>query len=276
MSEVLYEKSEGIATITLNRPEQLNAWTATMNVEYNAALATAEEDAEVRVIIITGAGERGFCAGADMGLLASVAGGGDNPLDDEEIAEVTEVSLDEDARADFRQQYSFLMGMQKPIICAVNGAAVGLGMVNALYCDVRFASETARFSTTFAQRGLIAEYGLAWLLPRIVGQNHAMDMMLTARLVGAQEAKSMGMVTDVFAPGELMAKVRDYALHMVKTCSPRSMKIIKRMTYNAQFQTLEDSCQVAIKEMMLSLESPDFMEGLSSYLEKRPPNFPTL
>ena len=276
MSEVLYEKSEGIATITLNRPDQLNAWTAQMNIEFNNAMAEAEEDSEVRVIILTGAGERGFCAGADMSLLSSIAGGEMNPLEGEGAVELREVQLEPDVRADFRQQYSFLMGMKKPIICAVNGAAVGLGLVEALYCDVRFASETARFSTTFAQRGLIAEYGLAWLLPRMIGQNNAMDMLLTARMVGAEEAKRMGLVSDVYAPGELMDKVREYAGYMVQNCSPRSMQIIKKMTYNAQFETLEESCKVAVTEMMESLGTPDFMEGVGSFLEKRLPNFPSL
>ena len=276
MSEVLYEVSEGIATLTLNRPDQLNAWTAQMNVEYNAHLASAEEDPEVKVIIITGAGDRGFCAGADMSLLQSVAGGDVEHSGGEFSDEAKDVALGDEVREDFRQQYSFLMGMKKPIICAVNGAAVGLGMVNALYCDVRFASETARFSTTFAQRGLIAEYGLAWLLPRMVGQNNALDMLLSARLVGAEEAKRMGMVSEVFAPDELMPKVREYALQLVKTCSPRSMHVIKRMTYNAQFETLEESCKVAVTEMMDSLASPDFMEGVASFLEKRPPNFPSV
>ena len=276
MSEVLYEVSEGIATLTLNRPDQLNAWTAQMNVEFNAHLASAEEDPEVKVIIITGTGERGFCAGADMSLLQSISGGDVDASGGSFSDDVKEVQLGDEVREDFRQQYSFLMGMKKPVICAVNGAAVGLGMVNALYCDVRFASETARFSTTFAQRGLIAEYGLAWLLPRMVGQNNALDMLLSARLVGAEEAKRMGLVSDVFAPDELLPKVRDYALQLVKTCSPRSMQVIKRMAYNSQFETLEKSCKVAVDEMMDSLASPDFMEGVASFLEKRPPNFPSV
>jgi len=272
--EVLLEKSDGIATVTLNRPAQLNAWTAQMNIDYCAAMAEAEEDGDVRVVILTGAGERGFCAGADMGLLSSLASGEGGGNDTE--GELREVQLGEDVRGDFRQQFSWPMGMKKPVICAVNGAAVGLGFVHALYCDVRFASETAKFSTTFAQRGLIAEYGLAWLLPRIVGRNHAMDMLLTARIVMAAEAKSMGLVSEVYAPGELMDNVREYAQYMVEHCSPRSMHIIKKMTYNAQFETLEESCQIALTEMGESLQGPDFGEGIASFLEKRKPAFPSV
>ncbi|HIA47902.1 MAG TPA: enoyl-CoA hydratase [Candidatus Hydrogenedentes bacterium] len=272
--EVLYENSDGIATVTLNRPAQLNAWTAQMNIDYCGAMAEAEEDGDVRVVILTGAGDRGFCAGADMSLLSGLAGGEGGGTSVE--GELREVQLDDDTRADFRQQFSWPMGMKKPVICAVNGAAVGLGIVHTLYCDVRFASETAKFSTTFAQRGLIAEYGLAWLLPRIIGRNHAMDMLLTARIVKAAEAKSMGLVSEVYAPGELMDRVREYAGYMVEHCSPRSMAIIKKMTYNAQFESLEESCQIALSEMADSIAGPDFMEGVSSFLEKRKPAFPSV
>ena len=272
--EVLYEKSSGIATVTLNRPAQLNAWTAQMNIDYCGAMAEAEEDGDVKVVILTGAGERGFCAGADMSLLQSVASGGGGSIDSQ--GELREVQLDADVRPDFRQQFSWPMGMKKPVICAVNGAAVGLGIVHTLYCDVRFASENAKFSTTFAQRGLIAEYGLAWLLPRIVGRNHAMDMLLTARIVKAAEAKTMGLVSEVYPAGELMERVREYAGYMVEHCSPRSMHIIKKMTYNAQFENLEESCQIALKEMADSIGSPDFGEGVASFLEKRKPAFPNL
>lgn len=272
--EVLYEKSDGIATVTLNRPDQLNAWTAQMNIDYCAAMAEAEEDSDVGVVILTGAGERGFCAGADMSLLSGLVDGEGGSIDTDK--EIREVPLGEDVREDFRQQFSWPMGMKKPVICAVNGAAVGLGFVHALYADVRFASDTAKFSTTFAQRGLIAEYGLAWLLPRIVGRNHAMDMLLTARLVKADEAKAMGLISEIYAPGELMDRVREYAGYMVENCSPRSMAVIKKMTYNAQFETLEESCQVALTEMAESIFSPDFKEGVSSFMEKRKPSFPEL
>lgn len=271
--EVLLEKSDGIATVTLNRPAQLNAWTAQMNIDYCAAMAEAEEDPDVRVIILTGAGDRGFCAGADMSLLSGLAGGGERASAVPEN-EPKQVKLGDDVRDDFRQQFSFLMGMKKPVIGAINGAAVGLGLVHALYCDVRFASENAKFSTTFAQRGLIAEYGLAWLLPRLVGMNNAMDMLLTARIVKAAEAKSMGIVSDVYAPGDLMDRVREYATYMVDHCSPRSMHIIKKMTYNAEFQNLEESCQVALTEMVESIQGDDFKEGVASFLEKRKPAFP--
>lgn len=274
--EVLYEKSDHIATITLNRPAQLNAWTAQMNIEYCSAMAEAEEDPDVRVIILTGAGERGFCAGADMSLLSNIAGGGSSDSGSVTGGEGKTVQLDDDVREDFRQQFSFPMGMKKPVICAVNGAAVGLGIVHTLYCDMRFASDTAKFSTTFAQRGLIAEYGLAWLLPRIVGMNNAMDMLLTARLVKADEAKRMGLVSEVYPTGELMDRVREYAGYIVENCSPRSLHIIKKMTYNAEFQNLEESCQIALKEMMDSIASDDFKEGVTSFLEKRKPAFPAL
>ncbi len=272
---VLYDKSERIATVTLNRPDQLNAWTGQMDMEYRAAMAEAEEDTDVRVIIVTGAGERGFCAGADMSLLSDLTSGGVSGSSiTGDGSQAREVQLGGDVRADFKQQYSFPMGMKKPVICAVNGAAVGLGLVHTLYCDVRFASDTAKFSTTFAQRGLIAEYGLAWLLPRLIGRNAAMDMLLTARIVKADEAQRMGLVSEVYPAGELMDKVREYAGYIVTHCSPRSLGIIKRMANNAQFETLEESCQIALTEMAESLGTEHFKEGVMSFMERRAPAFP--
>ena len=270
----LYDKSERIATVTLNRPDQLNAWTSQMDLDYRAAMAEAEEDPDVRVIIVTGAGDRGFCAGADMSLLSNAAGGGGTKTETE--GELRDVPLGDEVREDFKQPYSFPMGMKKPVLCAVNGAAVGLGFVHTLYCDVRFASDNAKFSTTFAQRGLIAEDGLAWLLPNLIGRTHAMDMLLTARIVKAQEAKELGIVSEVYPQAELMDRVREYARYIIEHCSPRSTHIIKRMANNAQFETLEESCKIALTEMADSLKTDDFKEGVMSFVEKRPPAFPDL
>ncbi len=162
--ETIYEVANRVATITLNRPDKLNAWTATMEKEVRASLEEAERDDKVGIIVLTGAG-RGFCAGADMSLLSSVAtqglpgGGGDA------VSRLGGAPQRQGVRSDFQKKYSYLLGIEKPILAAINGPAVGLGLVIALYCDLRLASEAARFSTTFAQRGLIAEYGMAWMLP---------------------------------------------------------------------------------------------------------------
>src|SRR5271163_4789411 len=187
--ETLYEVAKRVATITLNRPDKLNAWTAVMEQEVRAAMAEAERDENVRVIVLTGAG-RGFCAGADISLLSTVATKG---LDAAQRAQAVQAAEEvrEGTRLDFQKKYSYFPALSKPVIAAINGPAVGLGLVIALYCDLRFASDAARFSTAFARRGLIAEYGMAWMLPRLVGHANALDLLFSARLIDAAEAFRM-------------------------------------------------------------------------------------
>src|ERR1700726_4608592 len=194
--ETLYQVPQHVATITLNRPDKLNAWTAVMEREVRAAMEDAEKDENVRVIVLTGAG-RGFCAGADMSLLSTVAEKG---LDAARRAQAVQQtgSGSDGVRDDFRQKYSYFPATTKPVIAAINGPVVGLGLVIALYCDIRFASDAARFGTAFARRGLIAEYGMAWMLPRLVGHANALDLLLSARMIDAAEALRMGLVNQVF------------------------------------------------------------------------------
>src|SRR5207253_1357194 len=168
--EILYDVADHVATVTLNRPAKLNAWTPHMEQEVRDALRRAEQDAAVRVIVLTGAG-RGFCAGADMQSLEGVAAAGDRPEAElkERLADWLRGHPRPGARPDFQKTYSYFPAVGKPVLAAVNGPAAGLGLVVALYCDVRLASDQAKFTTAFARRGLIAEHGIAWLLPRLVG-----------------------------------------------------------------------------------------------------------
>ncbi len=272
-NEVLYSVSDRVATITLNRPDKLNAWTVNMEFEYKAAFAEAARDPEVRVILVTGAG-RGFCAGADMGLLQSVMSGSVTPGGADGNGPAP--SIGNGAREDFQKQYSFPLSVPKPTIAAINGAAAGLGLVHALYCDIRFAADTAKFTTAFSQRGLIAEYGLAWILPRLVGMHNALDLLYSARVINGTEAYEMGLVNKAVPADQLMATAREYAIQLATMASPRSMGVIKRMAYTAQFQTLGEACDLAVDEMVQSLGSDDFREGVASFLEKRKPNFPAL
>jgi enoyl-CoA hydratase/carnithine racemase len=177
--ETLYNVANRVATITLNRPDKLNAWTARMEGEVRSHMENAEQDDEVRVIVLTGAG-RGFCAGADMSLLSSVAERG---LDDGGREQVLRAGANrrENMPPDFQKKYSYFPAIGKPVIAAINGPVVGLGLVITLYCDLRLASDAGRFSTTFARRGLIAEYGIAWMLPRIIGIANALDLLFSAR-----------------------------------------------------------------------------------------------
>ena len=271
MSDTLYEVSGRVATITLNRPEKLNAWTRAMEQEVRLAVHEAGSDESVRVIVLTGAG-RGFCAGADMSLLSEVVGKGAGP--GRPLPDSTGKGGDgREVRADFRKQYSYFPAIPKPIIGAINGPAVGLGFVIAMFCDLRFAAESARFGTAFARRGLIAEYGLAWLLPRVIGHANAMDLLLSARVVDAQEALRMGLVNQVFPQDVFPDRVYAYANDLASGVSPRSMRVIKRQVYEGMFQTLGEAVDMAAVEMRASLECEDFKEGVAHFLEKRQPAF---
>ena len=286
-TQIIYEAENGIATITLNRPEKLNALTWVMAGEIRDAMHTAARDENIRVILLTGAG-KGFCAGADMDELKnapndkSISADKDGKVPAERQVSVlmrtkTEEELDpenEDGnRPDFRKRYSYLLGINKPVIAAINGPAAGAGFVMSLYCDMRFVSENARFSSTFSRRGLIAEHGISWILPRIVGASNALDLLFSSRLIGAQEAVSMGLVNRVLPTDGFMEGVMAYALELAETVSPRSLRVIKRQVYNGLFQSLAESCEQADEELLLSLKSEDFQEGVAHFLEKRSPKF---
>lgn len=262
--------ADRVATITLNRPDKLNAWTAVMEQEVRSAMEEAERDDNVRVIVLTGAG-RGFCAGADMSLLSRVA---DHGLDESTRARVVRTAgRREGARPDFQKKYSYFPAMGKPVIAAINGPVVGLGLVITLYCDLRWASDAARFSTTFARRGLIAEYGMAWMLPRLVGLPNALDLLFSARMIDGAEALRMGLVNQVFPQDVFPDKVREHARDLASSVSPRSLRVIKRQVYGAMFQTLAEAFETSEREMLASLQSEDFKEGVAHFLEKRAPAF---
>lgn len=270
-SEILYETGEGIATVTLNRPEKLNAWTGTMETEVRQAMYAAEDDDAVRVIVLTGAG-RGFCAGADMAGLSATAGAA--PSAEEQRARLKgEPPRRDGVPPDFTEKYSYFPAIEKPIIAAVNGAAAGLGFVMMLYCDLRFASDKAKFTTAFSRRGLIAEHGLSWMLPRLVGLPNALDLTFSARVALADEALRMGLVNQVFPADALMENVMAYAQDLAQNVSPRSLRIMKQQLYAAQFQTLQEAIHVANEELIKSLESEDFKEGVAHFVEKRAPAF---
>jgi enoyl-CoA hydratase/carnithine racemase len=264
--ETIYQVADRVATITLNRPDKLNAWTAIMEQEVRSAVEEAGRDENVRVIVLTGAG-RGFCAGADMSLLSGVATRGVDEATKERALQAG--ARREGVRADYQKKYSYFLGVGKPVIAAINGPVVGLGLVIALYCDLRWASETARFSTTFARRGLIAEYGMAWMLPQIVGIPNALDLLFSARTIDAAEALRMGLANQVFPQDIFFDKVREQARELASSVSPRSLRVIKRQVYDATFQTLAEAFEVSEREMLASLQSEDFKEGVAHFLQKR-------
>jgi enoyl-CoA hydratase/carnithine racemase len=270
--QIHYEVEDPIATITLNRPERLNAWTQQMGREIKHAFAAAENDRRVVAVILTGQG-RGFCAGADLTGLGSLSQGGAfsneaGPLD----AEPGDPSFG----PSFRGTLSYPMSIPKPIIGAINGPCVGMALPMALSCDVRFASDRATFSTAFAKRGLIAEWGLSWMLPRVVGLGNALDLLLSARQVDATEAVRMGLVNRVVPHDELLSVARGYALELAQNCSPSSLAVIKKEVLQHQTTTLAEAEEHAMKCMLESFSRDDFREGVSSFLEKRRPRFERL
>src|SRR5580692_5241692 len=274
--ETLYNVANRVATITLNRPDKLNAWTALMESEVRSQMENAEQDDEVRVIVLTGAG-RGFCAGADMSLLSAAAERGPDYRDSDDRGR-EQVLRDganrrEGAAPDFQRKYSYFPAIGKPVIAAINGPVVGLGLVITLYCDLRLASDAARFSTIFARRGLIAEYGMAWMLPRIVGIANALDLLFSARTIDATEALRVGLVNRVFPQDTFHEKVQESAQELASTVSPRSLRIIKRQVYEAMSQPLAEAFDISVREMMACFRTEDFKEGVAHFVQKRPAAF---
>jgi len=269
-AEILYEVADGVAEVTLNRPDKLNAWTLAMGAEVEHALRTADGDPAVRAIVVTGAG-KGYCAGADMDMLVAFQKDGSGS---DLLASNAELpALDSSLPAALRGAYSYPMALSKPVIAAVNGVAAGLGLSYMLFYDMRFASERARFGTVFSRRGLVAEHGSAWILPRLVGMHNACDLLYSGRLVDAQEALRMGLVNRVVEHDRLLPEVRDYARELASRCSPRSLRLMKRQLYGDLFVDLGSSLVEADTEMVRSFGTEDFREGVASFLEKRPPRF---
>jgi len=267
--QILYDVSDPVATITLNRPERLNAWTSRMGAEVKHAVAAAEADERVVAIVVTGAG-RGFCAGADLHDLQAIgAGGGPG----EAPAELSDASPGDPEMIDFRGTYTYLMSVRKPVIAAINGPVAGMAVPISLACDLRFASERALFTLSFSQRGLVAEWGSAWLLPRLVGPAHALDLLFSSRKVDAREAERLGLVNRVMSHDELMPFVRDYVRDLASSCSPTSLRIMKRQVYEQLAAPLGPAEKEAVSLMLESFTRPDFKEGVNAFLEKRRPNF---
>ncbi|MGO8920507.1 MAG: enoyl-CoA hydratase [Stellaceae bacterium] len=266
---VLYAVQDRIATVTFNRPDRLNAFNAEMETGLRQAMAQAARDPAVRVIILTGAG-RGFCAGADMERLSGAAGSGGATIPREAPQPL---DLGGPMRADFQHRYSYFPAIPKPVIGAVNGPAAGLGFVFACYCDLRFAGSEAIFTTAFSRRGLIAEYGLAWLLPRLVGPGPAADLLFSARRVGAEEALHLGLVNRVFPQAEFLPRVLEYAGELAAAVSPRSMRVMKRQLWEGMLSGLGASVELANEEMRGSFLSEDFREGVAHFVEKRAARF---
>jgi enoyl-CoA hydratase/carnithine racemase len=253
---VLREIQDGVAVLSFNRPERANSWSVPMENEYYRLLAECEQDPDVRVIVVTGAG-RTFCPGMDASTLSAQANDG--------------------AASTFphkRTPITYPRTIRKPIIAAINGACAGIGFIVAMNCDLRFTTTQAKITTSFSQRGIMAEHGLAWSLPRIVGASTALDLLFSSRVVQGEEALRLGIVDRVFEPDTFLAQTLDYAHNLVRTCSPVAMGIIKQQVYEAGETSHDEARTKAIRWWYDTLkEHADFREGINSFLEKREPHF---
>jgi len=251
---VLLEVTDtGVAVLTLNRPDRLNAWTLAMEDRYFDRLLEVEADERVRAIVVTGAG-RGFSPGVDLQS-------GDDPK--------LYGSLD-------RRPTTLPLTIRKPIIAAINGPVAGVSLVQALQCDLRFVAAGVKLTFAFPRRGLVAEYGASWLLPRLIGTSRALDLLLSGRVVQADEAFALGLVNRVVPAEDLLDEAVAYAAELAAECSPASMAVIKQQVYADWDTDLETVRTGVVTLMHASLDGPDFKEGVRSFLKKRPVAFAPL
>jgi enoyl-CoA hydratase/carnithine racemase len=271
--DIRYEVDDPVAVITLNRPQAMNAWTETMDREIRDALDRAAADRKVVGIVITGEG-RAFCAGADMYLLSSMTSG----VDEHAITrrEARPEWARDDGSDDFAGRFPYVMAIDKPVIAAINGAVAGMAFPFSLCCDIRIVSPNALFVTAFAQRGLIAEWGLSWLLPRLVGPAVALDLLYTSRRVNGEEAYRLGLANYIVEADQLMSFSREYVEQLARTSSPTSMAVMKRQVYEQLHRGLGEAEYHSQQVMLESFKRGDFKEGVRSFIEKRPPDFPRL
>jgi len=253
---VLCDVADGVATVTLNRPDRMNAWTHAMEVAYFDLVDELDDDPAVRAVVLTGAG-RGFCPGLDAGDLADrtqgVAGqeGVDRPM-------------------------TYARGLRKPLIAAINGGCAGIGLVQALVADLRFAASGVKLATAFTRRGLVAEFGASWLLVRLVGTGHANDLLLSGRAVTAEEALTMGLVNRVYTADELLPAAQAYARDLAVNCSPLAMQAVKAQLAVDWTRDLDAASAEAARLVKEPTRRPDFREGVAAYTERRAPDFPPL
>ena len=262
-TQIDYQVSEKIATITLNRPEKLNAFTNTMLHEIIAALDLSDADDDVRAVIFTGAG-RAFCAGADLSM-----GGETFSRGGSDVAGVKDVPRDGGGLVSLR-----IFESKKPVIGAINGPAVGVGVTKTLPMDIRLSSDTAKFGFVFARRGIITEACSSWFLPRVVGISRATEWVFTGRMILADEAKESGLVRNVFEAGELLAAARTLAREIAENTAPVSVALSRQMMWRMLGASHPMEAHRAESRGILQRgKSPDAREGVMSFLEKRAANF---
>ena len=268
--DILYQVEDPVAVITMNRPARLNAFTRTMLAEIRHAVAAAERDSRVVGIILTGAG-RGFCAGMDMAALDEISATQTltAAVDATLAAEPGDVAMG----PDFSIAYTYLLAVRKPVLAAINGPCAGLGFCFALLSDLRFVERQAKFTTAFAGRGLVAEHGVSWLLPRLIGSSRALDILWSARKFDGVEAERLGLADRLCETGTALEAAKDYLRELARSVSPASLMVIKQQVYRHLMVSLGPAMEETHRLMEESLTRPDFREGVRSFLEQREPAF---
>lgn len=262
-----YERDGGVAVVTLARPRRRNAWTGRMHTEYRWLLAQADQDPVVRVIVVTGDPEgQAFCAGADLGALEGHSEKGRyDPGTDNSIA-MPGFGVD----PAFDASFAYHFGIGKPVIAAINRAAAGVGLVLCAFADLRFAAHGVKFTAAHGRFNFPAEFGLSWVLPRIVGLTHANDILLSSRVFTAEEALAMGFLNRLVAPDALMDEVRAYARTLAANVAPGSARETKRQVYRDLHRDAAASVRAAERLLEEMIREPDYKEGVKAWMEKRP------
>ncbi len=266
-TQILVDKTDGIATITLNRPEKMNAYTRTMGAEIIAAMDDIDADDDVRAVIFTGSGEKAFCAGADL----TPEGGGHVFSDPNEVDDLS----DERVRDGGGLLTLRLYESTKPLISACNGVAVGVGATMQLAMDIRLASDTARYGFVFARRGIVPEAASSWFLPRIVGISQALEWCYSGRVFDAEEAKSGRLVRSVHAPSDLQHAARELASEIAENTSAVSVAMTRAMMYRlASADHPMEAHKIDSRAIYRLSRGKDAKEGIASFLEKRKAMYP--
>lgn len=268
--EIIYEVADGVAVITMNRPETLNALTDRTQAEIRHALDQSERNGDVIGNVLTGAG-RGFCSGVDMNALGAMSEAGRRL--GAAHADLAADPGNPDNDPNFEIGAAYFLGLRKPLIAAINGACAGLGFSYAVFCDLRFVDRTARFATAFSQRGLIAEHGTSWMLPRLIGPANALDILWTGRKFDGEEAGRIGLANRVCEPGECVEDACAYLREIAEVAAPNSLMMMKRQIYKHLNAELRRAMEESNSWMDASLARGDFKEGVASFVERRPPNF---
>jgi len=267
-----YEVDQGVAVVTLARPRRRNAWTGRMHTEYRWILAQADQDPAVRVIVVTGDPEgQAFCAGADLGALDGHAEKGRYDSGTDDTIAMPGFGVD----PAFDATFAYHFGIGKPVIAAINGPAAGVGLVLAAFADLRFCVPGAKFTAAHGRFNFPAEFGLSWVLPRIVGLTHANDILLSSRTFTSEEAMAMGFLNRLIAPEDLMAQVLDYARTLARNVAPGSARKSKRQIYRDLHRDAAASVVAAERLLEAMIREPDYKEGVRAWTEKRPAEWTT-